>query len=109
MAIRIHEPKLDNTNDLLAQILVPILQDNERVLFLCPAGEGEKILQRLRVALSRQRKAFRQKGRNYRRFSLQSSIHKETHGGKRFDAVVCWQRVNVSDMLAQQLNGVFDV
>jgi hypothetical protein len=61
--VLIPEPALDKTEQLLEQILIPILRNDARVRFLCPSGEGGPIAQRVRVMLSRKRKALEQKGR----------------------------------------------
>jgi hypothetical protein len=62
MTIRITEPNLEDTNRLLFQVLSHVLKD-ERVCFLCPAGESEDLVQRLRMQLSRQRNKMRAKGK----------------------------------------------
>lgn len=106
MTVRIPEPALDNTEKLLEQILVPLIQHNERALFLCPAGDGVKILQRMRVMISRKRNKAIRNGKKPRRFLLRSTIHAETHDGKRYDACVCWQQVSESHELTEMLEDI---
>jgi hypothetical protein len=66
------------------------LNKGERINFLCDAGLGEPILQRMRVKLSRVRKEMIRKGRRVKHFKMHSSVHPHTEGGKRFDSVIVW-------------------
>lgn len=104
--VRIDEPALDKTETLLEQILLPILKADARVRFLCDAGTGEAVAQRLRVMLSRRRKALEAQGKKVRRFRLHSTIHNETHVGKRFDCVVMWKSVNEIHLMTQELEDI---
>jgi hypothetical protein len=104
--VQIPEPSLDKTETLLEQILIPILREDARVRFLCPAGEGEAIAQRLRVMLSRSRKKLEQRGKKPRRFRLHSSIHTETHEGKRRDCLIMWQSTSDLHLMTQDLEDV---
>lgn len=90
MTTRIADPALTDTTRLLAQILTVVMEDG-RVLFLCPAGESEAILNRVRMALSRQRQKMRNKGKRIQQFQLHSTVHPETHEGLRYDAIVLWR------------------
>ena len=101
--VRLDEPNIDRTDVLLEQILVPIIQENARVRFLCDAGEGKAVAQRLRVMLSRKRRHVERKGKRLRKFRLHSTIHHETHGGKRFDCVIMWQSINDVHIMTQDL------
>lgn len=102
--VRIDAPALNHTETLLEQILLPILtQDGARVRFLCEAGEGEAVAQRVRVMLSRKRKMLEQQKRKVKRFRLHSSIHSETHEGKRFDCVIMWRSVNETHLMTETL------
>jgi hypothetical protein len=101
--VRIDEPELDNTEKLLAQILLPILGSEARVRFLCDAGTGKDVTARLRVMLSRKRQKLEQRGKKQRKFRLHSSVHSETHDGKRFDCVVMWQTINEIHIMSQEL------
>lgn len=101
--IRIEAPALDRTEKLLEQILVPILTQEARVRFLCPSGEGENVAARIRVMLSRQRKKLQSRGKRIKHFRLHSTIHTETHEGRRFDCLIMWRTVNDSHVLAQEL------
>lgn len=102
-SIRIDNPRLDHTEKLLEQVLIPILQQEARVRFLCLPSEGEPIVQRLRVMISRKRKSMESKGKKAKRFRLHSSIHSETHEGKRFDCVVLWKSVSELHVLTEEL------
>jgi hypothetical protein len=105
-SVLIPEPKLDHTEKLLEQILVPILLKDARVRFLCPAGEAEAIAQRLRVMLSRSRAKLRSKGKKPRIFRLHSSVHRETHDGHRFDCLIMWQSTTDTHLMSQDLEDV---
>lgn len=104
--VLIPEPALDKTEQLLEQILFPILKENARVRFLCPPGEGGPIAQRVRVMLSRKRKALEQKNRKPQRFRLHSSIHTETHEGRRYDCLIMWRSVSELHLMTQDLEDV---
>lgn len=90
MTIRLVDPPIDNTGALLAEVLKITLGQRLPVLFLCPAGESEALLARLRMKLSRERHKAESKGKRITRFQLRSTVHPETHGGVRYDAIVCW-------------------
>lgn len=109
MTVRLTDPPLDDTAKLLSEILLVVLKQDERVLFLCPAGEGPAILQRLRVMISRKRNAMRAQGRKAKEFRLRSTIHSETHNGKRFDACVCWVEVSITTQMRQILEDQFAI
>lgn len=102
-SVRIEEPALDKTEKLLEQVLLPILTQGARVRFLCLPSAGEPIVQRLRVMISRKRKEMERKGRKPKRFRLHSSVHPETHEGKRFDCVVLWKSVSEVHVMTQEL------
>jgi hypothetical protein len=104
--VRLDEPNIGRTDILLEQILVPILKENARVRFLCDAGDGKAVAQRLRVMLSRKRRHIERLGKKLKRFRLHSSIHKETHGGKRFDCVIMWQSINDVHVMTQDLEDI---
>lgn len=89
MTTRIAEPLLDNTNRLLFQVLEVTLK-GDRVGFLCPPGESEAIIQRLRMALSRQRGKMRSKGKPIQEFQLYATVHHETHETLRKECIVLW-------------------
>lgn len=101
--VRIDEPALDKTERLLEQILLPILNEDARVRFLCEAGEGKDVCARIRVMLSRKRKSLKHQGRKVKYFRLHSSIHPETYGGTRYDCVVMWRTVNENHLMTQEL------
>lgn len=101
--VRIEKPNLAKTEKLLEQILIPIIKQRARVRFLCPAGEGAAIAQRIRVMLSRKRRAMEQRSQKVRRFRLHSSIHHETHEGVRYDCLIMWQSVSEAHIMTQEL------
>lgn len=106
MAIRI-EPNLANTQELVADLLKLVLSEgNPRVAFLCPAGESAAILGRIRVYISRERKKLMQKGRRVRQFNLRSSVHPETHSGKRHDCIVLWRHTTEVNQLTEILEDI---
>jgi hypothetical protein len=104
--VSIPDPQLGHTEKLLEQILIPILQRDARVRFLCPPGEGEAIAQRIRVMLSRKRKGLERQNKKPRRFRLHSSIHKETHDGVRKDCLIMWQSTSDLHLMTQDLEDV---
>lgn len=101
--VRINEPALNHTETLLGQILLPILADDARVRFLCEPGEGNAVAQRLRVMLSRKRRTLEQRQKKLKKFRLHSSVHTETHEGKRCDCVIMWRSVNETHVMLQEL------
>lgn len=103
MATRINTPAIDDTKKLLEQVLLVVIPSDERALFLCESGEGEAVLQRLRVMISRNRKALARKGKRRKYFRLRSTIHPETHDGKRFDACVVWKETNEAHRMSEEL------
>lgn len=106
MTVRLNDPPLHDTEKLLGLILAPILTQQKQVLFLCPAGQGVAVLQRLRVMISRNRKKLIRKGKKPKQFRLHSTIHPETHNGLRYDACVCWHTVSDSNMMTEILEDV---
>lgn len=106
MTVRLTDPPLQSTELLLAEVLKVILVDDERVLFLCEPGDGPKIVQRLRVAISRTRNKLAIKAVRTQRFRLRATFHPETHDGKRYQACVLWRQVSDSNMMLQDLEGL---
>jgi hypothetical protein len=107
MAIRIPDTTVaKSTTDLLGAILQIILPSDSRAKFYVPAGEGHIMLQRVRVKLSRKRMAMQQAGKKIRHFHLSSSIHVETHNGKRLDCVILWRRVVPLHLMAQDFEDI---
>jgi len=78
------------TTELLARLLNHCAC-GERVQFLVAAGDGLKVVQRLRVALSRSRKRNEGRGVKVKRFTLRHTIYPyTTREGKRHDCIVVW-------------------
>lgn len=69
MAIELNLDDYDSTESLLMAILTHVFEDH-RVRILVPPEDAHKVIARIRVKLSRQRKKMEIKGRNYRRFFL---------------------------------------
>jgi hypothetical protein len=93
MAIRLTDTDKLNTQQLLAAILIQVRED-KRVSFLCAAGNGGAVMQRIRVALSRVRKTMEEDAIPIGMFTLRNSIHPETHESRRYDCVVVWRERN---------------
>lgn len=107
MTTRLVDPPLHKTENLLAEVLKVILKaEGNRVLFLCDAGRGPDVVQRIRVMISRNRRRLEEKGSRPRRFRLKSSIHSETHDGIRYDACVLWMQVTTQNQMLQDLEGM---
>lgn len=106
MTHRIKEPALGNTELLLEQMLPHIVRDGERVAFLVDAGTGGKVIARIRVMIMRKRKSLEARGRKVKRFKLHTTVHPETHGGKRYDCIVAWKSINESHMMSEVLEDI---
>ena len=78
--------------------IMPVIKTGERVLFLCDPGQGPKIVQRIRVMMSRARKELKKKKRRMQHFRVRHSIHKHTENGKRHDCVVIWSERSESHL-----------
>jgi hypothetical protein len=107
MTVRLNDPPLNDTEQLLGSVLKVLLAESDaRVLFLCPASQGVAIVQRLRVAISRNRNKLLSKGRRPRRFRLRASFHPETHDGVRHEACVLWLQISDQNQMLQDLEGL---
>lgn len=106
MTVRLVDPPLNDTEKLLAEVLKVILQPDGRVLFLCESGHGPRIVQRLRVAISRTRNKLAEKNVRSQKFRLRATFHPETHDGKRLQACVLWRQVTDSNLMLQDLEGL---
>jgi len=83
------EPSWD-TNRLLGEILLAT-QDGGQVQFLTDPGCENRMVQRLRVALSRSRSRHRNRSSKVQAFTLRHSTYAYTDlSGKRFGCVVMW-------------------
>lgn len=89
MAVRFNDLPLDKTKLMMSKI-VPVMKTGERVLFLCDAGEGENVVQRIRVMMSRVRKKLKQKQKKMTYFRLHHSVVAWTENGRRHDAIFMW-------------------
>lgn len=107
MTVRLVNPPIDDTEQLLGLVLGTLLADaSGRVLFICPPSQGAAIVQRLRVAISRNRQRLLAKKIRPRRFRLRATIHPETHDGIRCDACVLWLEVSEQNLMLQDLEGL---
>lgn len=95
-------PNLANVEKLVAGILMPILA-GKRVAFLVPNGEGFNTCARIRTHISRTRKKLMARNIRPMRFTLMSTIHKETWDGKRYDCIVMWRHVTPTNEMTQEL------
>jgi hypothetical protein len=90
MTIWIGPEHTRKTTPLLVEVL-RLTKQGEQVQFLCDPGVGEKVVQRMRVTLSRSRVRNRQKGRKIDLFTLHHCVYPFTDShGKRHDCVVMW-------------------
>jgi hypothetical protein len=106
MTTRIVDPPLENTKALLS-IVVASTRDGKRCQFLTPPGEGERVVQRLRVMLSRARKKLIQRGEKFTHFKIHHDVFKYTNReGKRYDAVVIWQSRNHRHVMMELLEDI---
>lgn len=96
-------PNLDSTEEMLGVILLNIADVGERVAFIVPAGGARNVIARLRVMISRSRKSMYQRDKKPKRFTLRTTVHAETHGGTRYDCIVCWQERGDTHILAEEL------
>lgn len=107
MTLRLTETENLKTRELLERILRPA-KDGVRVAFLCPPGRGPATMQCLRVDLSRLRQAREKAGKKNAKFTLRSSVHRETHEGKRMDCVVVWIERNHSHVIVESLEDLLE-
>lgn len=103
MTARIAEPNLYHTETLMTQVLQHIQHPGARVAFLCDAGDGDNVIQRIRVMISRKRKELKRRGKKVKEFRLHATVHKETHDGKRHDCIVMWKSVNEIHIMSEEL------
>lgn len=109
MAVRL-TADIHHTEGLLVAILSEFRkEETARVMFLVPAGRGKAWEQRLRVRLSRERKAMKRKGKRFRHFTLRTTIHKHTEDGVRYDAVIMWQETSTTHTVLEALEGLLHV
>jgi hypothetical protein len=101
MAVRI-TPPLDKTEAMLTDILT-VIMSGDRAAFIVPSGAGELILARIRTMISRKRRRLKSMGKKVKYFTLQASIHPETHDGKRMDCIIVWRQVTVTHSMSEQL------
>lgn len=90
MTVWIDQKHTRKTTPLLVEILRHC-KEGERVQFLCDPGQGDSVVQRLRVALSRSRKRNEAAGKKLSLFTMHDSVYPYTDlEGKRHDCIVMW-------------------
>lgn len=103
---RFDDLPIDLTKHLMSRIM-PSIKQGERVMFLTDAGEGLKVVQRIRVMMSRARKKLKRQGKTMIHFSLYHSVHPHTEDGKRHDAVILWASRRESHEVSELLEDIF--
>jgi hypothetical protein len=99
-------PPIDNTEKLVEQVLLATVQLNSRIKFLVPAGESRLVIARIRTMMSRRRNKLRQHEKRVKYFRLNSTVHRETHDGQRFDCIVMWREVTKNQEFRQIITEV---
>lgn len=94
------------TKHLMATIM-PSVKQGQRVMFLVPAGDGEKMVQRIRVMMSRARKKLKRQGKKMTHFTLNHSVTPWTEHGTRYDAVYLWSSRRESHEVNELLEDIF--
>jgi hypothetical protein len=90
MTIWIDTEHTKKTTQLLTEILKQCKLGNQ-VQFLCGPGQGDAVVQRLRVALSRSRNRNKAKGKKIDLFTMHDSVYPYSDlQGKRHDCIVIW-------------------
>lgn len=85
------EDRSQRTRDLLT-ILVREADLEERVRILVDPGQQRRLIARVRVMLSRARKALEKRGKSYVRFRLRAETTPYTdRQGKRYTAIYMWR------------------
>lgn len=103
MGIRFAPSNLSDTEKLLEEILPIVLKQSERAIFCVPAGHGNRFIARIRVMISRKREVLRRARKPVLHFRLNTTVHPETHEGKRYDAIVIWMQRDDSHMISETL------
>lgn len=101
------EPDWD-TNTLLAHVLSHCKQ-GERVQFLVEPRAADKVVQRLRVALSRSRNRHRERGKPVDEFTLRHEFYPHTDlAGKRHSCIVMWIEKQRHHMVRELLDDLVE-
>lgn len=102
MSVRLANETYTDTKLLLGNILAHLNQD-EKVSFLTPAGEGAATIQRVRMLLSRVRKKMEAKGMPRKHFKMMQEIYPFTESGVRHDCVLVYRIKNRNHRIMEQL------
>lgn len=95
------------TTEMLVGEILTAFNDGNRATFLCAPGDGERVIQRIRMKLSRTRTAMEAKGRAKQHFNLRAEHYPYTNrDGKRFDCVVCRKVVRPHHSIFETLEGI---
>lgn len=77
--------------------------------FLVEPGCGEKVVARLRVALSRSRNRNRARNRKVKEFTLRHALYPHTDSeGKRHTAIVMWRERNRHHRMREVLQDIME-
>lgn len=98
---------LPNTTKALMAEIMPHVKAGERVMFLVTAGDGQPMVQRIRVMMSRARKKLRRRGKKMVHFTLHHSVHPHTENGIRHDAIILWSSRSESHEVNELLEEIF--
>lgn len=104
--LRLEDPPIDSTKELCKLVLTGMLSGN-RVNFLCKPGDGGKVVQRLRVFISRERVKMKRKNKKQKYFKIHHSVHSHTEqDGKRFDSVIMWHSRNDYHLIQEEVENL---
>jgi hypothetical protein len=102
MSTRLNPDVYLDTKQLLGNLLAHLNQD-ERVSFLTPAGEGATAMQRARMMLSRVRKKMEAKGMNRQHFRMLQEIYPYTENGVRYDCVLVYRKKDAHHRIMEKI------
>lgn len=99
--IRIEEPALDSTKELVQQVLIITSQGNH-ALFLTDPGSGNNVVARIRVMISRKREEAKRRRIRMRYFKIHHSVMRWTElDGTRKDCIIMWESRNDRHLVAE--------
>lgn len=99
-------PPTEDTEKLVEQVLLATRIHGERVKFLVPPGQARLVIARIRTMMSRRRAKLKKRDKLVKYFRLNSTVHRETHEGQRFDCIVMWQEVTKNQEFRQIISEV---
>lgn len=107
MAYLLDTTAIHKTSDLLGHILYNC-KIHGRVQFLVDAGQGEAVVQRLRVALSRSRKRNLRAGKLTQEFTLRHQSYPYSLDGRRKECLVMWTEKNQHHVVREILDDLVE-